>query len=180
MQKIWEDKDLGKVILKKYKSSRHYTIRIRSGIISVSLPLLGSYNQAIELVKTHKPTLLSRLKTIQQKSEISVQELQTMKKNALEYLPGRLQSLSLLHGFSYTSVKITRSKSRWGSCSSKKSINLSLFLMRLPSHLIDYVILHELCHTIEMNHGPKFWELLDKVSKGQAKSLRRELKGFQS
>ena len=176
MQKIWEDKDLGTIILKKHKRSRHYTIRIRSGVVSVSLPLHGSYSQAIEFVKTHKSTLLSRLETIQQTPEISVQELQAMKKDALEYLPKRLQSLALLHDFSYTSVKITRSKSRWGSCSSKKSINLSLFLMRLPLHLIDYVILHELCHTIEMNHGPKFWELLDKVSNGQAKSLKKELK----
>ena len=49
--------------------------------------------------------------------------------------------------------------------------------MRLPEHLCDYVILHELCHTIEKNHGKHFWTLLDKVS-GNAKGLDKELKNY--
>ena len=101
-----------------------------------------------------------------------------MKEKALAYLPNRLQELSVQHSFEYTSVKISKSKSRWGSCSSKKSINLSLYLMSLPSHLIDYVLLHELCHTIEMNHGVKFWALLDNACNGKAKILRQELKTY--
>ena len=179
MQKIWEDKDLGKVILKKYRNSRQYTIRIRTGVISVSLPVLGSYKKAIELLETHKPTLLSKLKISPPKPAISEQDLKALRKKALEYLPDRLRIIAGLHGFTYVSIRISKSKSRWGSCSSKKTISLSLFLMQLPSHLIDYVILHELCHTVEMNHSHKFWELLDKVCDGKAKTLRKELRTFQ-
>jgi predicted metal-dependent hydrolase len=52
--------------------------------------------------------------------------------------------------------------------------------MRLPAHLIDYVVLHELCHTKEKNHGPGFWLLLDKVTDGNARSLAAEMKKFRT
>ena len=67
------------------------------------------------------------------------------------------------------------SKTRWGSCSYENNINLNLHLMRLPNHLIDYVILHELVHTKIKNHSKDFWNLLDVVT-GNAKNLDRELK----
>jgi predicted metal-dependent hydrolase len=57
------------------------------------------------------------------------------------------------------------------------NINLSLHLMRLPEALCDYVILHELAHTVEKNHGPRFWALLDKIS-GDARGLDNQLKNF--
>lgn len=92
------------------------------------------------------------------------------KMEAKAYLPDRVEMLANRFGFKYMELKISSAKTRWGSCSGRDNINLSLHLMRLPDHLIDYVILHELCHTIEKNHGPKFWSLLDKVS-GDARGL---------
>jgi len=96
---------------------------------------------------------------------------------ANEMLPGKVKNLSKRHGFKYKSLKIKNTKSRWGSCSHDNHINLSLHLMRLPEHLMDYIILHELCHTIEKNHGKSFWALLEKVS-GNAKGLRKELRSY--
>lgn len=113
------------------------------------------------------------------------EEVQNLLKNMLEkalrheanrVLPDRLMALAARHGFFCSSVKINNSRTHWGSCTMRKSINLSLSLMLLPWHLIDYVLLHELCHTVEMNHSPRFWELLDGVTGGKALVWRDELK----
>ncbi|MDR1096954.1 MAG: M48 family metallopeptidase, partial [Tannerella sp.] len=95
---------------------------------------------------------------------------------AKRVLPERLKMLARQHGFQYDTVKINNSRSHWGSCTSRKDINLSLSLMTLPEYLVDYVLLHELCHTIEMNHSKNFWLLMDKVTEGKAKTYRTELK----
>ena len=101
------------------------------------------------------------------------EEVQSLLKSMLEkalrheakrLLPERITLLARQHGFMLTGVKINNSKTHWGSCTMKKSINLSQSLMLLPWHLVDYVLLHELCHTIEMNHSERFWKLMDKVT----------------
>ena len=119
-------------------------------------------------------------------SQKAVQDLlrngivRALKKSAQTYLPPLLEELALRYDFKYKRVKITGSKSRWGSCSAIGSINLSCYLMLLPPHLMDYVLLHELTHTREMNHGPKFWEILNDLTEGKAKTLRAELKNFRT
>lgn len=105
---------------------------------------------------------------------------ESLRRNAKSILPSRLERLSKQSGLSYASVKINSSQGRWGSCSAKKGINLSYYLVLLPSHLIDYVLLHELCHTREMNHGERFWKLLDQFTGGRALALREELKGYRT
>ena len=100
------------------------------------------------------------------------------KREALEYLPKRMTELANKFGFSYREVKIRNQKTRWGSCSGVDNINLSLQLMRLPDYLIDYVLLHELCHTRVKSHGKDFWSLLDKVTGGRARILDKELSQY--
>ncbi|MBR5298248.1 MAG: DUF45 domain-containing protein [Parabacteroides sp.] len=97
---------------------------------------------------------------------------------AKRLLPSRLHLLAQKYGFSYSQVKILNSKSHWGSCTIKRHINLSLSLMLLPWHLIDYVLLHELCHTIEMNHSERFWSIMNQVTDNKAISLKKELKNY--
>ncbi|HKK80710.1 MAG TPA: SprT family zinc-dependent metalloprotease [Prolixibacteraceae bacterium] len=97
---------------------------------------------------------------------------------AKRYLPMRLLELANEHNFTYKKVFVKNLKSRWGSCSSLGNINLNVHLMRLPDPLIDYIILHELVHTVEANHGAGFWSLLDKVTNGNAKKLDKEVKKF--
>ena len=96
---------------------------------------------------------------------------------AVKYLPERVFELAKIHQFNYKKVFIKNTKSRWGSCSSENNINLNLHLVLLPQHLSDYVILHELVHTIEKNHGKQFWRKLSLIT-GDAKKLRKELNNY--
>lgn len=80
---------------------------------------------------------------------------------AKEYLPGRVLALAKRYGFFYQKISIKHQKTRWGSCSAKGNINLNLRLMMAPAAAVDYVIMHELCHTLELHHGPAFWALVE-------------------
>ena len=106
--------------------------------------------------------------------------LRALKVTAADFLPPLLDEWSQRYNLPYNKVKINGARTRWGSCSAARTINLSCYLMLLPPHLMDYVLLHELTHTREMNHGPKFWALLDSMTggPGTAKSLRAELRNF--
>lgn len=103
-----------------------------------------------------------------------------MRRSAKIDLPMRLIQLATANNFSFNEVKITSSLGRWGSCSARKNISLSLYLLLLPKHLIDYVLLHELCHTVELNHSDRFWDLLNGVTAGKALALREELKNYRT
>ena len=105
---------------------------------------------------------------------------EALKKNAKIILPQRLALLSKESGLPFRQVKVNSSKGRWGSCSALKDINLSYYTLLLPGHLMNYVLLHELCHTREMNHGERFWQLLDKHTSGKALTLRSELRKYRT
>jgi predicted metal-dependent hydrolase len=92
-------------------------------------------------------------------------------------LPKKVQHLAGKFGFTYRSVTIKNARTRWGSCSHDNRINLSLHLMMLPDHLIDYIIIHELCHTIHKNHGKGFYVKLNQLT-GSIKALERELNTY--
>lgn len=105
--------------------------------------------------------------------------IDVMRWEAKIYLPKRLKELAELHGFKYQNVSIKNASTRWGSCSSTNNINLNLHLMRIPDRLIDYVLLHELAHTVVKNHGEKFWLLLEQCYP-HAKKADREMNNYRT
>ena len=105
--------------------------------------------------------------------------IDVMRWEAKVYLPKRLKELADKHGFKYENVSIKNASTRWGSCSSVNNINLNLHLMRVPEHLIDYVLLHELVHTVVKNHGEKFWLLLEQVYPN-ARKADKEMNNFRT
>ncbi|MDR2126342.1 MAG: M48 family metallopeptidase [Prevotellaceae bacterium] len=95
---------------------------------------------------------------------------------AKNFLPQRIKYLAEKHNFKYKQVRIKNNLTNLGSCSYQNNINLNLHIMRLSDELIDYVILHELCHTVEKNHGEQFWQLLDSVTDNKARELSKQAK----
>jgi predicted metal-dependent hydrolase len=102
-----------------------------------------------------------------------------LQKEARHYLPERVRELSERYGYKINGIKIRKMRTRWGSCTAAKNINLNSWLVMLPDYLSDYVILHELVHTKFPDHSSRFWEELDGITGGQSKTLRRELRNQQ-
>ena len=178
--KIIQDAQLGEIIFRKNPRAKRYIIRIKPEAVIVTIPNRGSYYFAKNFLEEQKNLIAKKKQTpdLQQRPQLPPADEFLLRQQAQNQLPVELNRLAKMHGFIYNNVKIQKSKTRWGSCSSKGTINLSLYLMLLPSHLIEYVLLHELCHTQEMNHSPKFWALLDRFTGGKSKHLRKEIRGY--
>ena len=112
---------------------------------------------------------------VQEFTRFAIEEALRIEKK--KTIPERVAYYAEQYGFKYNSVKIRRASTRWGSCSNKGNLNFNLHLMRLPNELIDYVILHELCHTAHMNHSKLFWALLERCLPG-AKRLDKKLNTY--
>lgn len=117
--------------------------RVGNGVIQIFIP---------EKVNHEQPKVQAFIKNTL---------IDVMRWEAKVYLPKRIKELADKNGFKYENISIKNTKTRWGSCSSANNINLNLHLMRIPEQLIDYVLLHELVHTVVKNHGEKFWLLLE-------------------
>ena len=206
-KRVLPDKDFDRIIVRTHKLARNVTMRVKPDGLHVTVPPYSLSSKVLEVVEQYRQRLLEdwrkvskkpidlnfRIHTpcfrlwLEQGNFTCLPEVQrlvrnaiirAMKKNAQEYLPPLLSALSEQYHLPFKRVKITGSRGRWGSCSGTGSINLSCYLMLLPPHLMDYVLLHELSHTKEMNHGPRFWELLDSMTGGRARALRAELRRF--
>ena len=104
--------------------------------------------------------------------------IRALRRQAEQQLPQRLAFLADQHGYQYGSVSIKQLKGRWGSCDQQQNIVLNLFLMQLPWQCIDYVLLHELTHTVILRHGPPFWQAMEEHLP-QVKAIRAEMRTFQ-
>ena len=107
---------------------------------------------------------------------ITREEAKELLNRARGYIPVAIARLAKQHCFHYTSLRLTTARTRWGSCSGKNGISLSIFIMLLPEHLREFIILHELCHTRHHNHSEAFHALLDSLVGGKEKALNHELK----
>ena len=227
----FDDKELGRVVIRRHSRARRYSIRISEGKVWGVMPLHGDMDRMIAFIlanrgriklslerhrarqpegfseATQLETASFRLRIVRterenfymslrdgvlqvacpQATDFGDAQVQDLLRNMLEsalrheakrLLPGRLEALARKHGFRYAAVRINSSRGRWGSCSDGRNINLSLWLMLMPWPLSDYVLLHELCHTREMNHSPRFWALMDRVTGGQARALREATRKY--
>lgn len=97
-----------------------------------------------------------------------------VREEARRFLVPELQRLSRELNLPFGKVFIRSQRKRWGSCSSKGNINLNMKLMFLPYHLVRYVLIHELCHTVHLNHSARYWRLV-KMVVPEVDKLEKEL-----
>jgi predicted metal-dependent hydrolase len=92
---------------------------------------------------------------------LTAEEIQRLADEALVDLPPRVEHFAAILGVTYGGITIRNQRTRWGSCSSIGNLNFNCLLMLTPVEIQDYVIVHELCHRIEMNHSKRFWQLVE-------------------
>ena len=149
-----------------------------------AIPLLNEQSNLqtttfrLHIFRSNRNNFYMTLEDKKTQHQLSLLLEKALRHEAKRLLPQRIKTLSQQHGFVFNEIKINNSQTHWGSCSSKKNISLSLSLMLLPWYLIDYVLLHELCHTVEMNHSDSFWELMNQVTDNKALALRQRLKQY--
>jgi predicted metal-dependent hydrolase len=124
------------------RPSPRLSAKVKGQHILVELPATMTLNQP-EVVRVIRDGVIAALRL-----------------EAKSYLPKRLAYLANQLGFSYQKVRFSHASGRWGSCSSTGTISLNIALMKLPFELIDYVLIHELAHTVQMNHSQDFWQLV--------------------
>jgi predicted metal-dependent hydrolase len=130
---------IGKTHHIEFKDGEKVSSRVGKSVISVTVP---AYNDITDEV-VQKEALKASTRAIRRQAEA--------------YLPSRLYEIANNYGYSFKEVRCKALKTRWGSCSSEKIINLNIWLMQLDNELIDYVLVHELTHLNHPNHQVAFW-----------------------
>lgn len=180
--KLYQDSIVGEVSIRTNARSRGISVRVKQdATISVTVPPWLPKRTLIQFLHNNSEQILRKQQLQRESAPDSVQYEQTiveLRVSARQYLPSRLMELAAVHGFKPNGIRVKHNHSNWGSCSSKGNINLNINLMRLPTELSDYVMLHELCHLKFLNHGPEFHALLESVCPGH-REYGRELKKWQ-
>ena len=138
--------------------------------IVVFVPVYVSDNEIERLVisksKWIDEHMLKVQSTIDERSKlekITFEQIKELADQAVEYIPKRVKYYAEKENFVYNKITIKNLVSRWGSCSTKGNLNFNCLLMLTPDYVIDYIVVHELCHLREMNHSEKFWAKVEKI-----------------
>lgn len=98
-----------------------------------------------------------------QVEKLTMEAMHKLADKALEIIPSRAAYFAQLVGVTYGRITIRNQKSRWESCSGNGNLNFNCLLMLVPTEVLDYVIVHELCHRKEVNHSQKFWAEVENI-----------------
>lgn len=142
-------------------SSKEILIRVPEWISAKQLDTLLLEKKAW-ILKTWQSVPDPPTYSIREQNQFAALE-KRYKKAAREYIPTRVAFFQKFTGGSYEKITIRDQKTRWGSCSSNGTLSFNYRLMLAPPRILDYVVVHELCHLKHMNHSPAFWQAVEAV-----------------
>ena len=132
----------------------------RSGEITVRAPLRMPESEIMKVLESKRSWIektLQKIELREQEPKLTRAEVDALADQALKVIPPKVAERAKQIGVTYGRITIRKQKSLWGSCSAKGNLNFNCLLMLCPEDVIDYVIVHELCHRKELNHSPRFW-----------------------
>ena len=186
MGNVWID-GVGEISLVRSQRARRITLTVRpTGLVRLTVPCGVSRARALAFAETNVAWIASARQRVAARQaavpplppEAERERIEELRRAARVDLPPRVERIARMFGFSYGRITIRASRTKWGSCSFRNDLSLSLYLMALPERLRDYVIVHELCHTVHHDHSPRFHALVDRCLGGQERALDRELKSY--
>ncbi len=116
-----------------------------------------------EWILTHLQKAIENAERVREIERLSEEEIYKLADLALEIIPVKVKHYADIMKVRYGRITIRNQKTRWGSCSGKGNLNFNCLLMLAPDEVVDYVVVHELCHLLEMNHSKAFWEHVEQV-----------------
>lgn len=152
--------------IRSNSKSKKISIRVQEGgQISITKPTRVSVRYIENLVETKKIWITEQIKTLKNRpkkllSHYSAKDFDKYKDEAYNLVDARISHFNKFYKYDIERVTIRNQSTRWGSCSRRKNLNFNYKIVLLPSELQDYIIVHELCHLAQMNHGKKFWDLV--------------------
>ncbi|MBQ6510901.1 M48 family metallopeptidase [Candidatus Saccharibacteria bacterium] len=157
---ILKDPEFGDIIVRKNPLSSNVRFSVStSGKLQMSVPKYTSNFLIKRFLNTNRAQIKKSLPINDPKTQRARDEKKKLlTKQAKKYLPYRLEFLAKLYGYNFDKCRLTHANTRWGSCSSNRTISLNIGLMQVPERLRDYVIIHELAHLNHMDHSKEFWE----------------------
>ena len=114
-------------------------------------------------LEKHRQQMLEAQQEMGDGAPFAPEELRALAQQAVRVLPDRLRRFAPLVGVDYGRVTVRCQRTKWGSCSARGNLNFNCLLMLCPPEVLDYVVVHELCHRKELNHSPRFWAEVERV-----------------
>lgn len=160
-------------------------IQVNSNLsVTVRAPRSVSEKDIEEILKKKEAWISKHIEKIKETKErveaeptekLTREKVIALAEEALKVIPERVEYFAKVIGVTYGKITVRNQKARWGSCSSKGNLNFNCLLMLAPPEVLDYVVVHELCHRKQMNHSKAFWLEVEKVLPNY-KEVRKWLK----